>query len=261
VLKHGASATDRVRRPAPGITILIYHRVGAGSGGQMDLSPSAFEDQVAWLARRRRVVDLDTAADELSAGGPPQPGVVVTFDDGTEDWLEVVLPILERHGVPATFYVATGFVEDRRPLPGGGRPISWPALRDLDSSDLVTVGSHTHDHLLLDRLPADRVEAELDRSIELLADHLGAPPRHFAYPKAVAGSPSAEAAVRERFRTAVLAGTRANQAGADLHRLWRSPIQPSDGERFFRAKADGGLGLEDDLRRAVNRFRHRSATT
>jgi peptidoglycan/xylan/chitin deacetylase (PgdA/CDA1 family) len=227
----------------------------------MDLDPGAFEDQMAWLASDRRVLDLDTASAELSAGASAEPGVVVTFDDGTEDWLEVALPILERHRVPATFYVATGFVEERRPLPGSGRPISWAALRELASCDLVTVGSHTHDHLLLDRLPADRIEAELDRSIDLLADHLGAAPDHFAYPKAVAGSAAAEAAVRGRFRTAVLAGTRANRPGADPHRLMRSPVQPSDGERFFRAKADGGLGLEDDARRGLNRLRHRSAPT
>ena len=34
--------------------------------------------------------------------------------------------------------------------------------------------------------------------------------RHFAYPKAVAGSIAADQAVRSRFASAALAGTRAN---------------------------------------------------
>ena len=88
------------------------------------------------------------------------------------------------------------------------------------------------------------------------------PCRHFAYPKALGGSPEAEAEVRRRFRTAALAGTRPNPWGAtDLHRLRRSPVQISDGVRWFRRKAAGGLGLEDDLRRLRNRRRYAGAVT
>jgi peptidoglycan/xylan/chitin deacetylase (PgdA/CDA1 family) len=259
----GAAATlDLVRRPAPGIAILIFHQVGAGTGAQMDLDPGVFADQLSWLAATRRVIGLDDALVELAdPQGPPRPGVVVTFDDGTPDWLDHVLPALDRARVPATFYVATRFVDEQAELPGGGRPISWAALADLASSDLVSVGSHTHGHLLLDRLDSDAVQDDLDRSIDLLGAHLGRAPEHFAYPKAVAGSGPAESAVRARFRSAALAGTRANGAGQDPHRLRRSPVQRADAMRWFRHKADGGLVLEDDLRRGVNRLRYRGRST
>jgi peptidoglycan/xylan/chitin deacetylase (PgdA/CDA1 family) len=261
-VKGAAAGVDVARRPTTGITILIYHRVGAGSGGQMDLDPTAFDDQLAWLSDTQRVLTLDDAAIELSGGGRPvEPGVVVTFDDGTADWVDHVLPALERHRVPATFYVTTKFVDEGLQFPGDGRPISWAGLAELASSDLVTIGSHTHRHVLLDRLAPAEVGPELDRSIELLRDRIGVDARHFAYPKAVAGSPEAEAEVRARFKTAVLAGTRSNAAGADLHRLSRSPVQPADGIRWFRRKATGGLALEDDVRRAANRLRYRGATT
>jgi peptidoglycan/xylan/chitin deacetylase (PgdA/CDA1 family) len=260
-VKAAAAAGDLVTGPGAGVTVLIYHRVGAGCGGEMDLDPAVFDDQLAWLAATQRVLSLDQAADELTdATGPARPGVVVTFDDGTDDWVDHVLPAIERHRVPATFYVATDFVDRGVPFPGGGRPATWSALRELAASPLTTVGSHTHRHLLLDRLPAADIDDELDRSADLLGEHLGVTPTHFAYPKAVAGSPAAEAAVRRRFRTAVLAGTRANRPGADLHRLQRSPIQRSDGPRWFRRKAQGGMRLEDDLRRTANRLRYRGAT-
>lgn len=260
-LKATAAAADLARRPSDGITVLIYHRVGAGEGGEMDLDPPVFDEQVAWLAANRRVLHLDEAAAELADPGPAaRPGVVVTFDDGTRDWTEEVLPVLERHRVPATFYVATDFVERGEPFPGGGRPADWGSLRELAASPLATIGSHTHRHLLLDRLEPAAVDDELDRSVGLLGDRLGVEAHHFAYPKAVAGSPAAEAAVRRRFRTAVLAGTRPNRPGADLHRLARSPVQRSDGPAWFRRKAAGGMRLEDDVRRAANRFRYRGAT-
>ncbi|MFM7063045.1 MAG: polysaccharide deacetylase family protein [Actinomycetes bacterium] len=261
-IKGTAAVGDTLRPPAPGITILIYHRVGAGSGGQMDLAPEAFERQLAWLTATQRLLTLDAAADEIGdVAGPTGPGVVVTFDDGTTDWVDHVLPALERHGVPATFYVSTDFVDRGVPFPADGTPLTWAGLAELDSSDLVTVGNHTHRHLLLDRLPPDAIDEELDRSQDLLAEHLGSRPEHFCYPKAVAGSPAAEDAVRARFRTAVLAGTRPNDRDADLWRLSRSPVQPSDGDRWFRRKAMGGMHLEDDLRRTVNRLRYRSLTS
>lgn len=260
-IKGGAAAGDLVWRRSAGVTILIYHRVGAGTGGQMDLSPTAFDQQLAWLASTQRVITLEQAADELAAGSastPLRPGVVLTFDDGTTDWVDHVLPALDRHRVPATFYVATSFIDEGTLFPGDGAPLSWDGVRELASSGLVTIGSHTHRHLLLDRLPPQQIADELDRSIELLGAHTGNAIDHFAYPKAIAGSQAADAAVRTRFRTAVLAGTRSNARGADLHTLRRSPVQPSDGERWFRRKALGGMRLEDDLRQMANRVRYRA---
>ncbi|MDQ3353292.1 MAG: hypothetical protein M3507_02185, partial [Actinomycetota bacterium] len=92
-------------------------------------------------------------------------------------------------------------------------------------------------------------------------DRLGTTPRHFAYPKALLGSPAAQAAVQARFASAAIGGTRANCYGGDPYRLQRSPIQVSDGMRWFRRKTQGGMALEDDLRRLINRRRYAGATT
>lgn len=266
-VKAAAAGLDTVRHPATGITILIYHRVGAGAGGQMDLTPASFDEQLRWLADNREVITLDEALDRLTTrdrshrpttGRTCESAVVLTFDDGTVDWVDNVLPALERHHAPATFYVATSFVEDQVTLPGGGRPISWAGLREMADSELTTIGSHTHRHMLLDRLAEPALAAELDRSVDLLGERLGVQAEHFAYPKAVAGSPAAEAAVRARFRSAVLAGTRPNPPGTDPHRLHRSPIQAADTARWFRRKARGGMHAEDDLRRLANRMRYRN---
>jgi hypothetical protein len=102
---------------------------------------------------------------------------------------------------------------------------------------------------------------ELDRSIELIGEHIGTPPAHFAYPKALPGSEAAEAEVRRRFTTAALARSRVNRPGhTDLHRLWRTPIQRSDGHDFFVAKAAGGMRLEGELRNLVAKVKYRGAT-
>lgn len=262
-LKRAAAAHDLVRRPQRGLVVLCYHRVGRRTTSRVDLPGWLFEEQMARLVAGPGVVDLDGALTALA--GPPPSGpdaVAVTFDDGTADFVEEALPILVRHRVSATLYVATDFVERGRPFPGDGAPLSWSALGDAVSTGFVTVGSHTHTHALLDRLPADAVDGELDRSITLIGERLGVEPRHFAYPKALAGSPAADRAVRARFASAALAGTRANPyGGTDLYRLARSPVQVDDGLAFFTRKVVGGMRMEDDLRRLVNRRRFAGATT
>ncbi|MGH9030605.1 MAG: polysaccharide deacetylase family protein [Acidimicrobiia bacterium] len=261
-VKTSAAAADRLRRPRRGVVVLLYHRVGARSRLEVDLPRELFETQMEILAADSRATSLDDALRQLDGDAlPARDPVVVSFDDGTADFAEVALPILERLRIPALVYVTTDFVEHARPFPHDGTPLSWEALRDALSTGLVSVGSHTHSHALLDRVPPEEAEHELDRSIDLIGERLDIRAEHFAYPKAVRGSPAAEAAVRRRFRSAALAGTRPNRYGrTDHYRLARSPIQVADGIRWFRHKAAGGMGLEDDLRRLLDRRRYARMT-
>jgi peptidoglycan/xylan/chitin deacetylase (PgdA/CDA1 family) len=260
-VKVTAAGFDIVRRPRSGIVILLYHRVGATTESAVDLPINLFEQQMREIADR--VTTLDAALDALAGHTAPSGrDVVVTFDDGTADFADRALPILARHGVPAVVYIATGFIESGREFPGGASPLSWSALRDAVGTGLVTVGSHTDGHTLLDRVDGVTAAAELDRSIDLIGERLGLPVSHFAYPKAQAPNADAEAEVRRRFRSAALAGIVANPYGRiDPHRLARSPIQVADGMQWFRRKAAGGMALEDTLRRIANRGRYSDAVT
>lgn len=276
-VKAAAAGADLLRRPAPGVVVLIYHRVGAGTALDVDQPLGLFDAQMAALAESGSVVSLGSALDALSRGalsrGALSRGalahestngnsVVVTFDDGTADFADRAVPVLVRHRIPATLYLATMFTEERRAYPDGAQPVSWPGLADACATGLVDIASHTHRHALLDRLAPDQVADELDRSIGLIGDRLGRPVHDFAYPKAVAAAPHADLLVRARFRSAALGGTRANRIGAtDPYQLARSPIQRSDGMRWFRRKVAGGMRFEDDLRRMRNRRRYARATT
>jgi peptidoglycan/xylan/chitin deacetylase (PgdA/CDA1 family) len=262
-LKGVSGAVDTIRPPASGLVVLIYHRVGRRRAIEVDLPAARFAEQMAYLGAGGTVVTLSEGLARLAdPEAARDPMVAITFDDGTADFSDVALPILVTHGIPVTLYVATDFVERALPFPDDGVPLSWDALRDAVATGSVDIGSHTHGHALLDRLPANEVAGELDRSIELIGSRVGITARHFAYPKALMGSPAADAAVRARFESAAVAGTRANPYGAtDPYRLTRSPIQVSDGMRWFRHKAAGGMAFEDTLRRAVNRRRYAGATT
>lgn len=265
-VKLTAETVDALRPPRRGVVVLAYHRVGARTPIEVDLPLELFERQIAELAASRTILTLDEALELLRSGvEPPHRGddpLVVTFDDGTADFVDDALPVLVRHQVPVTLYLATSFVEEQRPFPDRGAPISWRGLTEAVSTGLVTVGSHTHNHVLLDRVDAAEAAVELDRSVELIGERVGVRADHLAYPKAVAPTPAVEHEVRARFRSAALAGTVPNPPGrTDPHRLARTPIQRSDRMRWFRSKVGGGMRAEDQLRGLVDRRRYAGTTT
>ena len=262
-LKWAAASADAVL-PTSGLVVLAYHRVGNGGTSQMDLPLDRFRAQMAELADSCRVLSLEAALAEYSPGGPaePEPCVALTFDDGTADFADHVLAVLDGLDLPATVYVATKPVITGECWPDGAMPLSETALTEVVSHPLVTVGCHTHAHLLLDREPASVVADDLDRSIDLVAELTGSRPEHFAYPKALAPSAENDVLIRDRFASAAVAGTRPNRAGrTDPYRLTRSPIQRSDSPRDVTHKFAGGMRLEDDVRRLVQRVTYRGART
>ena len=63
------------------------------------------------LKRRFSVLPLADGVERLYDGTLPASALAVTFDDGYADNLAVAAPLLRKHGVPATLFIATGYVD------------------------------------------------------------------------------------------------------------------------------------------------------
>ena len=98
------------------LSILIFHRVLSEPDPLLPGEPDAasFDRLCAWVAEWFQVLSLDDAVACLKRGDLPARAMVITFDDGYADNHEVAMPILQRHGLVATFYVATGFLDGGR---------------------------------------------------------------------------------------------------------------------------------------------------
>ncbi len=88
--------------------ILCFHRVADpqhGGRSLLAISPEDFRLTLELVGARYRFVDLE-------AGSKPskEKKAVVTFDDGYADNLHTALPILQELGIPATFFISTGFI-------------------------------------------------------------------------------------------------------------------------------------------------------
>lgn len=95
------------------LSILIFHRVLAAHDPLLPGEPDAseFDALLAHLARRFCVLPLAQAAEHLYRGTLPRAALAITFDDGYADNLTVAGPILSKHGLPATLFVATGYLD------------------------------------------------------------------------------------------------------------------------------------------------------
>ena len=119
---------------------MIFHRVLPQADPLFpdELTVDRFDAICGWIAQWFNVLPLDEAASRLVRGQLPARAACITFDDGYRDNHDQALPILLKHGLTATFFVATGFID-------GGR--MWndtliEALRNakapaLDVSDLA----------------------------------------------------------------------------------------------------------------------------
>ncbi len=97
----------------PSLSILIYHRVLSQPDELMGGAPdvAAFDWQMALAARHFNVLPLAEAVTRLREGRLPPRALCITFDDGYADNHHHALPILRRHGLTATFFIATGFLD------------------------------------------------------------------------------------------------------------------------------------------------------
>ena len=173
------------------VPILMYHSIDSESAPgfrRWTLSPELFAQHMDWLAEADyHPITVSALASTLAADRPLPPRcIVITFDDGFRDFLTGAMPILQRHGFPATLYVVTGYVGKvslwLRALGEDGRPmLSWGDLRTISDWG-IECGAHTHSHPQLDITPRDRALAEIRRSKLCLEDHLGREVKTFAYP-------------------------------------------------------------------------------
>ena len=159
--------------------ILGYHGISRvdprHDPDRLFVAPDRFRAQVERVCDRGyELVTMAEFARRLAASGPPPRTCALTFDDGTLDNLEELLPILRDLGVPGTVYACPGLLGEPYPwadAAAGARFMSAGELRELARDPLVEVGSHTREHVDMD---AAGFEGALEEMAESRRDARGA---------------------------------------------------------------------------------------
>ncbi len=98
------------------LSVFIFHRVLPQTDLLFPNEPDAqsFARTLDWIKSWFNVLPLDVAVNHLKRQDLPPRAAAITFDDGYADNRTIALPILEQHGLTATFFIATGFLDGGR---------------------------------------------------------------------------------------------------------------------------------------------------
>jgi peptidoglycan/xylan/chitin deacetylase (PgdA/CDA1 family)/SAM-dependent methyltransferase len=177
------------------VPILMYHGVsdeGPAALARYRVSPALFKAQMRWLrANGFYAVGSQQLLEKIAGYAFPGRPVVISFDDGFQDFADNAWPILAAHDFTAEMFVVTDRV---------GQTAIWdedkgePA-RLMDAATIARLaaegalfGSHMATHTPLDGLTAENLAKELAGSRAMLAQWLGQPPISFAAPFSIEDS-------------------------------------------------------------------------
>jgi len=170
---HGRVLRAAARFAKPRAVVLAYHSVienpdDTANTIRISQSRASFESQMSALARRFNPVTIEEVR-EFAADGRRLPpwSAAVTFDDGFADNHDVVLPILSRYGIPATFYIMVNAVET-------GTPPWYVRVNFAFSTTTMPAWKHPENGRTFEIASADGKKAALNVAWDLGAARSGA---------------------------------------------------------------------------------------
>jgi len=183
-LEQFKSLNEELRREgSTRIPILVYHSIRPYTIFDTKLvkrfvvTPEVLDAQLAYIkAQGYEAVSLEAVAKHFTEKAvlPAKP-IVITFDDGWKNQYTNALPILQKHGMEATFFVFTE--------PVGRRSfVNWEQLTALVAAGME-IGDHTETHPYLYQIKDQkRLDREMIESKKLLEEKLGITVQVFATP-------------------------------------------------------------------------------
>ena len=171
--------------------ILTYHSISGNLFGkvhpyhQINTPASVFAMQMKWLRREGyRTINLSELLRGFETTEDLAKTVVLTFDDGYQDFYTNAFPLLRQCGFRATVLLATDRIRDTSVRMEGADYLTWSEVRELHAEG-ITFGSHSVTHADFRSLGPEHIEYELGYSKETIEQKIGAPVESFSYPFAL----------------------------------------------------------------------------
>lgn len=158
--------------------ILLYHHIADRKiQNSYYVSPKIFDEQMGWLKENDyHIISIDDLYEAgLGKKGLPEKPVVISFDDGVTDQFTNGLPILEKYGYTATFFIKLNNVGRGK----GG--LTYDQIKELIASDM-TIGSHSVNHDNMALMDLKTLDYELRESKKILEENLGIKIKYFSFP-------------------------------------------------------------------------------
>lgn len=230
-------------RPLPEdrASILMYHSIADRAGHFNSVSPQAFEQHLAYLARRAvPVIPLKELVRRLKQKTALGGAVAITFDDGFRNNFLHALPLLKQYGYPATVFVITSRTGTTSAEPDL-EYMSADEIKAMEASGLVAIEPHTRSHPKLAELSADDVRKEVEGSRGDIESLLGKRATLFAYPYGSYNEETARMVAECGYDAAVTVEEGTVGPDTVLYRLPRNSIDASTSLAQFKGKTSTAI--------------------
>ena len=158
--------------------------------------------------------------------------LMITADDGYQDNLTRMLPLLEKYGYKAVVYVVTGEGYNRWDVEHPTNPdtsvplMNGEQIKALAASGHVEIGGHTLTHPRLSKLSPEQQAHEIQENKRQLEALLGQPLFSFAYPYGDINDSAKEQAIAAGYRFAVATNSGPKAMHQDPYQIRRIAIFP-----------------------------------
>lgn len=219
------------------VPILYYHYIRVNPdprdhlGYQLSVTPTNFQAQMDWLHQAGgHAVTLAQVMAAMQGGLPlPSHPVVLTFDDGHDDFATKAVPVLLANHFVATSYVVPGFLSTNEYM--------TPQQVQQIAAQGMVVAAHTVHHVDLTKVNATVAQSEITQSKALLEQLIGQPVLDFAYPYGSVNSSVAAVVQQAGFRDAAATTSGTQQCVSNRFQLHRLEVLGSDSLAAFASDA------------------------
>jgi peptidoglycan/xylan/chitin deacetylase (PgdA/CDA1 family) len=156
---------------ARGVTVLMYHKVSETEANELSVTTRQLDRQLAYIRDKGYPVISfeDLFAVQKGGNSLPRKSMIITFDDGFKNNLDLACPLLERYGFPAIFFVTTGYLGQTNVWDNGFDPLMDESdLKKLINMQGMDIGLHSHGHINYERSDLTTVEKDLEACISTL---------------------------------------------------------------------------------------------
>jgi len=158
-----------------GVITLMYHRFNENKYPSTNIKNEIFSGHLKEINNSGIKFISFKKFEEIINTSIDKNYILLTIDDAFESFYLNAWPILKNKKIPFILFVSTREI-------GKHGYMTWNQIKEVDASNLVTVGNHSHSHEYLIDWEDDKIKYDLETSIKIFKKELGYSSIFFSYP-------------------------------------------------------------------------------